>query len=71
MALTQTQSRCHQRFSQPTPAKLRPLAECPTPLVSEAKVKDMLWEIAFVLHVTRRLSKELREPTTCSGAAQG
>ena len=71
MALTQMRCRCPQRSSQPAKDNVRPLVKHPTPLVPEAKVKEMLREIAFVLQVTRRLSKEIREPKTCAEAVEG
>ena len=71
MAMTQMLSRSPQRSSVQAPAKVRPMAKRPSPLVPEAKVKEMLRDIAFVLHVTRRLSKEIREPKTCAEAVEG
>jgi hypothetical protein len=71
MPLTQMRSPCHLRSSAPVQAKVRPVAKCPSPLVPEAKVKEMLRDIAFVLHVTRRLSNEIREPKPCAEAIEG
>jgi hypothetical protein len=70
MTTTQTHSRCPQRSSQPAKMKMRPISQRPSPLVPEAKVKEMLRDIAFVLHVTRRLSKEIKEQT-CAEVAEG
>jgi hypothetical protein len=63
MTLTSMQSRCPQRSSSPATVKVRPLAPRSAPLVPEVRVKEMLREIAFVLQITRRLSKEIREST--------
>lgn len=68
MTQTLMRSRCPQRSSSQAKAKVHPLVKRPT-LVPEAKVKAMLRDIAFVLHVTRRLTKEMGEPNTCSGAS--
>jgi hypothetical protein len=70
MALTQMRSRCPQRTSQPAKAKVSPISQRPATLVPEAKVKEMLRDIAFVLHVTHRLSREIREPKTCAEAVE-
>ena len=59
MALTQAQS--HSFPARHAKAVHRPLVQCPTPLVPEAKVKEMLREIAYVLDATRRLAKEIRD----------
>jgi hypothetical protein len=71
MTTTQMRSRCPERSSQPVKVKVRPMAKRPERLVPEAKVKEMLREIAFVLHATRRLSKEISEPNTCAQAIHG
>jgi hypothetical protein len=71
MTLTQTQSRCPHRSSPKAKVKVRPMSERPTSLVPEAKVKEMLRDIAFVLQVTRRLSREIREPKTSAEGVQG
>ena len=70
MACTQTQSRCHPLSPRLTKSTKTPLAKGPTSLVPEAKVKNMLRDIAFVLQVSRRLSQEIGESKTCSGAEQ-
>ena len=59
MAMTQAQPDCSA--VQTARSTKRPLAKCPTPLVPESKVKDMLREIAYVLQATRRLAKEIRD----------
>jgi hypothetical protein len=56
MALTQAQP--HSFPTQHTKSAKRPLPKCPTP---EAKVKEMLREIAYVLDATRRLAREIRD----------
>jgi hypothetical protein len=43
-------------------------AHAPSHLVPEARVKEMLHEIAYVLHVTRRLSTEIRRPGIAEAA---
>jgi len=60
--MTQTQSRCHRFSLQHTTSTKRLRAKYPIPFVSEARVEEMLREIAFVLHVTRRLNREILEP---------
>ncbi|OAI54727.1 hypothetical protein AYO44_14365 [Planctomycetaceae bacterium SCGC AG-212-F19] len=60
MALTQTHRRC--RLLSPKYAK--PVSTQSPKLVPEATVKDMLREIAYVLHVTRRLKGEIRVQKT-------
>lgn len=66
MAMTQTKSpRLHQPSqhaqvdlrTKPVTARTKPA----TALVPKAKVQEMLREIAFVLHTTRRISREMME----------
>lgn len=71
MATTQMPSRSPQRSSVQAPAKVCPMAKRTTTLVPEARVKEMLRDIAFVLHVTRRLSREIRDPKTCAEPVEG
>jgi hypothetical protein len=71
MALIQTQSRCPHRASPKAKVKVRPMSERPTSLVPEARVKEMLRDIAFVLQVTRRLSNEIRGSRTGAEAVEG
>jgi hypothetical protein len=71
MALTQMQSRCSQRSLPQAKVKVRPLASRPISSVPEATVKEMVREIAFVLQITRRLSKEIRKAKTCAEADRG
>jgi hypothetical protein len=70
MALTQTQPRCRHRLTQVANATIHPLKKAPTKLVSEARVKEMLRDIAFVLQVTRRLNQEITEPKNGTSAVQ-
>jgi hypothetical protein len=59
MATATLQSRFHHNRTHRTLKTQRS-----TTLVPKAKVEDMLREIAFVLHATRRISQEIREEKT-------
>ncbi len=60
MTLTQTQPRRRHRSSHASKVKvLHPITNGPS-VIPEAQVKEMLRDIAFVLHVTRRLSSEIK-----------
>jgi len=52
--MTQSRCRCHAPLHTRPQGHLR--ARHSTPLVPKAKVQEMLREIAFVLHATRRIS---------------
>jgi hypothetical protein len=59
MALTHTKSRYLPQPSRCYPVPVR--TRRPTALVPKARVQEMLREIAFVLHATRRISREIIE----------
>ena len=59
MAMTQAQPDCSA--VQTARSTKPPLAKCPTPLVPESTVKEMLREIAYVLHASRRLAEEITD----------
>jgi hypothetical protein len=69
MTLTHTLPRCHRPSLRHTDSLKRSPVKSATPLVPEARVKEMLRDIAFVLRVSCRLSKEIREPQTCTETA--
>lgn len=59
MVLTQIKSSCRHQPSRHSQVALR--SRRATALVPKAKVQEMLREIAFVLHATRRISRDVRE----------
>jgi hypothetical protein len=70
MTLTQTQPRRRHHSSHASKVKVRPLTNRPS-VVPEATVKEMLRDIAFVLHVTHRLSSEIKATKTTAEAIKG
>ena len=61
MPIATIQSRCRHHGPLHAHPEENRRARGSTTLVPEAKVQDMLLEIAFVLHATRRISNEIRE----------